>query len=71
MSDTAARALVLTCLAGAVVLGSAAPALAATVEIKLVQTPDGRTYFDPSGVHIVAGDTVRLVQVSVFHSITA
>jgi plastocyanin len=71
MSDTAARALVLTCLAGAVVLGSAAPALAATVEIKLVQTPDGRTYFDPAGVHIVAGDTVRWVQVSGFHSITA
>jgi plastocyanin len=71
MSDTAARALVLTCLAGAVVLGTSAPALAGTVEIKLVQTPDGRTYFDPAGVHIAAGDTVRWVQVSGFHSITA
>ena len=71
MSATAAKALVLTCLAGSVVLGPAEPALAGTVEIKLVQTPDGKTYFDPAGVRIAPGDTVRWVQVSGFHSITA
>jgi plastocyanin len=71
MSGADARALVLACLAGAAVLGPAWPALAGRVEIKLVQTPEGRTYFDPVGVHIAPGDTVRWVQVSGFHSITA
>jgi plastocyanin len=41
------------------------------VEIRLVQTPEGKTYFDPAGVHVAAGDTVRWIQVSGFHSITA
>jgi len=71
MSDTAATALVTACLAGAAMLVAAAPALAGTVEIKLLQTPEGKTYFDPAGVHIAPGDTVRWVQVSGFHSITA
>jgi len=44
---------------------------AATIEVKLMQTPAGRTYFDPAGVHIAAGDTVRWVQINGFHSITA
>lgn len=71
MPATAARALVTACLAGAVASFFAAAALAGTVEIRLVQTPEGKTYFDPAGVHIVLGDTVRWVQVSGFHSITA
>jgi plastocyanin len=48
-----------------------APAIAATIEIKLVQTSAGDAYFDPAGVRIAAGDTVRWVQVSGFHSVTA
>jgi len=59
------------CFASAATLGDATPAIAATVEIKLVQTPAGETYFDPAGVHIAPGDTVRWVQISGFHSITA
>ena len=59
------------CLAGSVILGPAASALAGTVEIRLVQTPEGKTYFDPAGVHISPDDTVRWVQISGFHSITA
>jgi plastocyanin len=42
-----------------------------TVEIRLMQTPSGMTYFDPAGVHIGSGDTVRWVQINGFHSITA
>lgn len=52
-------------------LVAAALAPAATVEIRLLQTAEGKTYFDPIGVHIAPGDTVRWVQVSGFHSITA
>jgi plastocyanin len=58
-------------LAGAAMLAVAGIAAAATVEVKLIQTPAGEAYFDPAGVHIAPGDTVRWVQVSGFHSITA
>jgi plastocyanin len=71
MLCTATKALVIACLAGAALLGTAAPARAGTVEIRLIQTPEGKAYFDPAGVHIAPGDTVRWVQVSGFHSITA
>jgi plastocyanin len=71
MSGTVAKALVSACLAGAAILAPARPALADTVEIRLVQTPEGKTYFDPAGVHVAPGDTVRWIQVSGFHSITA
>ena len=54
-----------------VMLGQATHATAATVEIKLMQTPAGKTYFDPAGVHIAPGDTVRWVQIGGFHSVTA
>ncbi len=68
----AAKASVLAaCLAGTTILGQAAPATLATVEIKVMQTPAGKTYFDPAGVRVVPGDTVRWVQLSGFHSITA
>lgn len=58
-------------LAVAAALGAAPGAIAATVEVKLVQTPAGDAYFEPAGVHIAPGDTVRWVQVSGFHSVTA
>src|SRR5688500_6468208 len=71
MPGTATKALITACLAGLALLGPAAPALAGTVEVRLVQTPEGKAFFDPAGVHIAAGDTVRRVQVSGFHSISA
>jgi plastocyanin len=66
-----ARVFLAACLAGTSILGQATMATAATVEIKLMQTPAGKTYFDPVGVSIAPGDTVRWVQLSGFHSITA
>ncbi|MCR4333370.1 MAG: plastocyanin/azurin family copper-binding protein [Sulfuricaulis sp.] len=68
---SAVKALFVACLAGTAMLGQMAPASAATIEVKLIQTPAGRTYFDPAGVHIAPGDTLRWVQISGFHSITA
>jgi plastocyanin len=64
-------ALMATRVAVAAALCAAGPSLAATVEIKLIQTPAGQTYFEPAGVHIAAGDTIRWIQVAGFHSITA
>jgi plastocyanin len=61
----------MACLAVSTVLVATATAMAATVEVKLVQTPQGKAYFDPAGIHIAPGDTVRWVQISGFHSITA
>jgi plastocyanin len=69
--SASAKALVAACLAGAALSAPAAPALAATIEIRLIQTPQGKTYFDPAGVHIAPGDTVRWIQMSGFHSVTA
>lgn len=75
--DTAGKAadfrgvLLSMCLAGAVALGGAEPTAAATVEIRLMQTPAGEAYFDPAGVHIAVGDTIRWVQINGFHSVTA
>ena len=66
----AARSLLAACLAGAALLG-AGIASAATVEVKRVQAPAGDAYFDPAGVRIAPGDTVRWVQMSGFHSITS
>ena len=65
------EALTAMCIAVAATLGAAGPAPAATVEIELIQTPSGETYFNPAGVHIAPGDTVRWVQIAGFHSITA
>ena len=70
ISGSAARSLLAACVAGAALLG-AGIASAATVEIKLVQAPAGDAYFDPAGVRIAPGDTVRWVQMSGFHSITS
>lgn len=67
----AARACLAACLAVAAMLGTPAAAAGRTVEIKLMQTPSGMTYFDPAGVHIAPGDKVRWVQITGFHSVTA
>lgn len=67
----AARSLLAACFAIAATLSGVGIATAATVEVKLVQTPAGETYFDPAGIHIAPGDTVRWVQMSGFHSITS
>jgi plastocyanin len=67
----AAGTIVAACLAGTACFGGAGIAAAATVEVRLIQTPTGEAYFDPAGVHIAPGDTVRWMQVSGFHSITA
>jgi plastocyanin len=66
-----AKALLAAHFGCVAILSQATHAFAATVEIKLMQTPAGRTYFDPTGVHIAPGDTVRWIQISGFHSITA
>lgn len=71
MIGSAVKGFLTACLACTAILGHAATATAATVEIKLMQTPAGKTYFDPAGVRIAAGDTVRWVQLSGFHSTTA
>ena len=68
---SAVKVFLAACVAGTAMLGQAAPATAALVEIKLMQTPDGKVYFDPAGVRIAPGDTVRWVQLSGFHSTTA
>ena len=68
---SAVRVFLAACLAGASMLVSTAAAAGRTVEIRLMQTPSGMTYFDPAGVHIASGDTVRWVQITGFHSITA
>lgn len=68
---SAARSLLAACFASAAILDGAGTATAATVEVKLVQTPAGDTYFDPAGIRIAPGDRVRWVQISGFHSITA
>jgi plastocyanin len=67
----AARRLLIACLAGVALFAAPATAIAATVEVRLLQRPDGNAYFDPAGIHIAPGDTVRWVQISGFHSITA
>jgi len=50
----------------------AAPAAAATIEVRAVMSKDGaEVYFDPVGVRIQPGDTVRWIQVNGYHSVTA
>jgi plastocyanin len=50
----------------------AAPASAATFEVRAVMSKDGaQVYFDPAGLRIQPGDTVRWIQVNGYHSVTA
>jgi len=71
ISGSAAGSLLAAYLAGAALIAGGGTAAAATVEVKLVQMPAGDAYFDPAGVHIAPGDTLRWVQMSGFHSITS
>lgn len=65
------EALLAACLASAASLGAPALATGATVEVRLIQTSAGETFFSPAGVHIAPGDTIRWVQINGFHSVTA
>ena len=67
----ATKAVLAVCLAGTTLLGHTAAGAGRTVEVKLIQTPSGMAYFDPAGIRIAPGDTVRWVQINGFHSITA
>ena len=50
----------------------ATPASAATFEVRAVMSKDGaEVYFDPIGLRIQPGDTVRWIQVNGYHSVTA
>ncbi len=50
----------------------AVPAAARTFEVRAVMSKDGaQVYFDPSGLHIQPGDTVRWIQVNGYHSVAA
>lgn len=50
----------------------AAPAPAATFEVRAVMSKDGaEVYFDPAGLRIQPGDTVRWIQLNGYHSVTA
>lgn len=49
-----------------------APAAARTYEVRAVMSKDGsQVYFDPVGLHVQPGDTVRWVQVNGYHSVSA
>ncbi|MCC6608746.1 MAG: hypothetical protein IT515_03590 [Burkholderiales bacterium] len=59
----------LCCCALALLPGTA---VARTLEVRAVLSKDGsRVYFDPVGIHIQPGDTVRWVQVNGYHSVAA
>src|SRR6185437_8048574 len=48
----------------------AAPASGATFEVRAVMSKDGaEVYFDPVGLRIQPGDTVRWIQVNGYHSV--
>lgn len=50
----------------------ATPARAATFEVRAIMSRDGsEVYFDPVGLRIQLGDTVRWIQVNGYHSVTA
>lgn len=50
----------------------AMPVPAATFEVRAVMSKDGaQVYFDPVGLRIQPGDTVRWLQVNGYHSVTA
>ncbi|CAG4884740.1 conserved protein of unknown function [Georgfuchsia toluolica] len=50
----------------------AAKDLARVFEVRMQMSKDGtRAYFDPLGLHIQPGDTIRWVQISGYHSTTA
>ncbi|MGH7584208.1 MAG: plastocyanin/azurin family copper-binding protein [Burkholderiales bacterium] len=51
---------------------TASTAAAHTFDVHVVMSKDGsQVYFDPIGLHIQPGDTVRWIQVNGYHSVTA
>ena len=51
---------------------TAGAAAAHTFEVRAVMSKDGaQVYFDPVGLHIQPGDTVRWIQISGYHSVAA
>lgn len=64
-----ARALALCCCA---LVAFPVATAAGTFEVRAVMSKDGsQVYFDPAGLHIQPGDTVRWVQVNGYHSVAA
>ena len=70
--SVAMRVFLLLALAVVFAAGTATKANDKVIEIKLMMSEDGaKAYFDPVGVHIQPGDTVRWVQMHDYHSVTA
>ena len=66
------RARVFAACGSLVALLIAAPTSGATFEVRAVMSKDGaEVYFDPVGLRIQPGDTVRWIQVNGYHSVTA
>jgi len=66
------RARVFAACGSLVALLVAAPTSGATFEVRAVMSKDGaEVYFDPVGLRIQPGDTVRWIQVNGYHSVTA
>jgi plastocyanin len=69
---TVVRIFLFLALAAVFAVDAATPAKNKVIEIKLIMSEDGaHAYFDPPGVHIHPGDTVRWVQVRDYHSVSA
>ncbi len=63
------RILVVCCYA---LVAAPAATMARTFEVRAIMSKDGsQVYFDPVGLHIEPGDTVRWVQVNGYHSVSA
>jgi plastocyanin len=70
--EPALRSRLFAACAVCVALLLAAPASAATFEVRAVMSENGaEVYFDPVGLRIQPGDTVRWIQVNGYHSVTA
>ncbi|MEO8506899.1 MAG: plastocyanin/azurin family copper-binding protein [Betaproteobacteria bacterium] len=51
---------------------AAGAVVAHTFDVRVVMSKDGsQVYFDPVGLHIQPGDTVRWIQVNGYHTVTA
>jgi plastocyanin len=72
VSDGRLRPRFFAACAVLVALLVAAPAPATTFEVRAAMSKDGaEVYFDPVGLRIQPGDTVRWIQVNGYHSVTA
>jgi len=72
IDEPAVRSRLFAACAVCVALLMAAPASAATFEVRAVMSKNGaEVFFAPVGLRIQPGDTVRWVQVNGYHSVTA